>query len=66
VVVSTGLMFGIISFYHILSADEINDDEVVTPCKTRGKWIHVYWLLVKKRSNRARWLEVTLRLSWKV
>ena len=47
--VSTGLMFGIISFHHILSAYEINDDEVVTPLKRVENVKYMYGLLVKKK-----------------
>jgi len=36
-VVWNGLVFRIISFHRILSAYEINDDEVVTPCIMRAK-----------------------------
>jgi hypothetical protein len=54
VVVSTGLIFGIISFHHILSAYEINDDEMVTPLKRLENVKYVYGLLDKRKEVRGR------------
>jgi hypothetical protein len=49
-VVSTGLMFGILSFHHILLAYEINVDEVVTPYKTRGKCDNCVRIISQKKN----------------